>query len=261
MNASVVARRALRDHRRAPLTWGIPLGLMSALELAIYPSVHDSLGKAVDSYPDALKQAFRIESIDSAAQFLNGEMFSLVIPLAIAFFAVRAAERLIVGYEEHHWLDTLMAAPLRRRHLVVGAFAASAAASAAILLVTAVIIWVSGEIAGATIDAGHVLAGVAEVWPLALCFAAFALVLSGRLSGSATVTAIAVGVLVAMYVVEVAARISGGIHALGPFSAFHYVGQALVSGIDVVSFIGMTAVAVLLTAIAAALFERRDLRG
>jgi ABC-2 type transport system permease protein len=257
----VIARRAIRDQRRAPLWWGIPLGLMSALELAVYPSVHESLGKALDSYPDALKSAFQIESINSAAEFLNGEMFSLVIPLALGFFGIRAAERLIVGYEEHHWLDTLMAAPVSRRALVGGAFAASAAISAGILLVTGLIIWVSGAIFGASIDAGHVLAGVAEVWPLALTFAALALLLSSLMTGSATVTAIAGGILVAMYVIELTARIADSVSAIGPISVFHYLGSALVNGLDAASFFGMTAAACVIAAVAAVLFERRDLRG
>jgi ABC-2 type transport system permease protein len=256
-----IVGREVRDLRRSPLTWGISLGLLSALELAIYPGVHDSLGKALSSYPDALKSAFNIESIDTPAQFLNGEMFSLVIPLAVAFFAIRAAIRPIVGYEEHHWLDTLMALPVPRRTLVAGAFISSAIVTAGILVVTGVLIWISGEIFGATIAIGDVAAGVAEVWPLALGFAGVALILCGRFSNTAPVTAGAAGLLVAMYVIDLAAKISGGFDAIGPLSAFHYVGSALVDGLDWLHFAGMIAVAVVLAALGALLFERRDLRG
>ena len=68
---SAIARRALRDQRRAPLTWGVSLGLLCALELAIYPSVHESLSKTLTSYPDAIKQAFRIDTFNTPAAFVN----------------------------------------------------------------------------------------------------------------------------------------------------------------------------------------------
>ena len=36
-----------RDRRRSLLAWGLPLGLMSAFIVAIFPSVEDALSKAV----------------------------------------------------------------------------------------------------------------------------------------------------------------------------------------------------------------------
>jgi ABC-2 type transport system permease protein len=256
-----VVARGMREQRRSPLTWGVPLGLLSMLELAIYPSVHKSLGKAISSYPDALKQAFRIERVDTPAQFLNGEMFSLVIPLAVAFFAIRAATRPLVGAEERHWLDVVLTAPVRRRTLAAGAFIASAASTALILAVTGALIWISGEVFGAVIPLGHVLAGVGSVWPLALFFAGVAQLLSGRLSNWSAVTGVAAGLLVTMYAVDVATRIADGLHALRPFTVFHYYGSALVDGLGAGDFIGLAAIAILLAAIGGVLFERRDIRG
>jgi ABC-2 type transport system permease protein len=256
-----IVKRGLRDHRRSPLTWGIPLGLMSALELAIYPSINKTLSKAIQSYPDALKQAFRIESIDSPAQFLNGEMFSLIVPLAIAFFAIRSATRPIVGAEERHWLDVVLSAPVRRRTLAAGAFVSSAISTALILAVTGVLIWLSGEIFGAVVPAGDVLAGVASVWPLGLFFAGFALVLAGLMSNWSTVTEVAGGLLVAMYAIDVATRVSSSLHGLRPLTVFHYYGSAMVDGINLADFVALTAAALALATAGAVLFERRDVRG
>ena len=55
-----VVRRGLRDHRRAPLAWGLPLGAMCALIVGIYPSIQDSLNELTKNYPEGLKQAFGI---------------------------------------------------------------------------------------------------------------------------------------------------------------------------------------------------------
>jgi ABC-2 type transport system permease protein len=255
-----VARRVLRDQRRSPLTWGVPLGLMSALELAIYPSVHKSLGKTIESYPDAIKQAFQIESINTPAQFVNGEMFSLVVPLAIGFFVIRAASRPIAGYEERHWLDVVLAAPARRRALVGGAFTASAIAAFAILLVMSVLIWIAGQVFGAEIGVGDLGAALIGTWTFALFFAGVALLACGRSGNWTTVTGVAVGLLVTMYVVDVAARIADALEPVGYLTAFHWYGSPLIDGLDGGHAL-LAALGLALAVGGAALFERRDVSG
>jgi ABC-2 type transport system permease protein len=255
-----VVRRVLRDQRRSPLTWGIPLGLMSALELAIYPSVHKSLGKTLESYPDAIKQAFQIESINTPAQFLNGEMFSLVIPLAIGFFIVRAASRPIAGYEDRHWLDVVLAAPVRRRALVGGAFTASAIATLGILIVASVLIWIAGQVFGAEIGVGDLAAALVGTWAFALFFAGVALVACGVRGNWTAVTGASVGLLVTMYVVDVAARIADALEPVGYLTAFHWYGSPLIDGLDGGHAL-LAALGLALAVGGAALFERRDVSG
>jgi ABC-2 type transport system permease protein len=255
-----VARRALRDQRRSPFTWGIPLGLMSALELAIYPSVHKSLGKTLETYPDAIKQAFRIESINTPAQFVNGEMFSLIVPLAVAFFAIRSVSRPIAGYEERHWLDVVLAAPVRRRALAAGAYLATALSSLAILVLMAVLIWVAGQAFGAEIGAGDLAAAVAGTWAMALFFAGIALLACGLRGNWTLVTGAAVALLVTMYVVDVAARIADALDPVRYISAFHYYGSPLIDGIGGGQAV-LAAAGLLLGAAGAAMFERRDIHG
>lgn len=255
-----VMRRALRDHRRSPLTWGVPLGLMSALELAIYPSVHESLGKTLETYPDAIKQAFRIESINTPAQFVNGEMFSLIVPLAIGFFAIRVASRPIAGYEDRRWLDVVLAAPVRRRALAGGAFAAAAVASFAVLFVMTVLIWIAGQAFGAKIGVGDLAAALIGTWAFALFFNGLALAACGKFGNWTLVTGIAVGVLVTMYVVDIAARMSDALEPAGYATAFHWYGSPLVDGLGGGHAL-LAALGVLLALAGAALFERRDVGG
>jgi ABC-2 type transport system permease protein len=256
-----VVRRCLRDQRRSPLTWGIPLGLLSALELAIYPSVEKSMGKMLASYPEALKKAFNIQTMHTPAEFLNGEMFSLIIPLAIGFFAIRAATRAISGHEERHWLDTALAAPLRRRTLVAGAFAASGISTAAILVVSSVLSWTAGEIAGAVVPAGDLAAATLGTWVFAMFFAGLGSLAAGRLGSWGAVTGVAAGTLVAMYVIDITSRIADGLRDIGPISAFHYYGSPLINGIDVANSGLLLGAALAMAALGAYLFEHRDIHG
>ena len=91
---------------------------MSALMAVIWPSIQDSMDRLMDSYPTGLKEAFGIERLDSLEHYVDAEMLSLIVPLALAFFAVRCVAAPTVGAEERGHLDALLALPLPRRVLV-----------------------------------------------------------------------------------------------------------------------------------------------
>ena len=74
----------------------------------------------------------------------------------------------------------------------------------------------------------------------------------------ATVTAIATGTLVAMYVIDLVGKLAPAIEPLRAASAFRYYGSAIQNGIDISHVLALTAVAFALAAIGAVRFERRD---
>ena len=250
--------RGLRDNRRAPLTWGASLGAFCALIVAMWPSIEDSIGAAIENYPPALKEAFNVQQLDSVEAYLDVEMFSLIVPLALAFFAIRCAIRLLVTAEEQRFLDTLLSAPVSRRVLAGASFAITALAAAAILTVIAAITLLAGVAIGVDPNAGKVAAGVANVWPLALFFAGLAILLAGLLHRPASVTAIAGGTVAAMYVVDLVGKVAEPMEPFRYVSAFKYYGSAMQNGIDPAAFAGVTVAAVVITAVGAVLFERRD---
>jgi len=90
---TVLALAQLHERRRSLLSWGLPIGLWSAFVVAIYPSIEGALGKAVASYPESLKQAFGIAELSNVEQYLNAEMLSLIVPLAVGYLAVRSDQR------------------------------------------------------------------------------------------------------------------------------------------------------------------------
>ena len=72
-----VIRRGLRDHRRMLLSWGGPLGVMSAMMAALWPSIEDSMDTLMQSYPESLKEAFNIRALTSVEAYVDAEMLSL----------------------------------------------------------------------------------------------------------------------------------------------------------------------------------------
>jgi len=253
-----VVRRVHADQRRAPLSWGVPLGLMSGLLVAVYPSIEDSLKKAADAYPDGFKEAFRIEDLDSAAAYLDTEMFSLIVPIALAVFAIRCVDRALAGAEEARFLDVVLSAPVRRSTLLLGVVLATAASASAVLVATGALAWLGSMVSGADLSSSSLIAGIASVWPLAIFSAGLAALLCGLTGRSALVTGAGSGIIVAMYVVDLVGKLAESLDWLRYGSVFRYYGAALRDGLDPGAFIGVTIVGAVLAVAGAVLFERRD---
>ena len=135
---------------------------MCALIVGIYPSIEDSLTEITKNYPEGLKQAFGIERLDTVEAYLDAEMFSLIVPLTMAFFAVRSISREISVAEERGHLDTTLAAPLSRRVLVAGSFAVTALSSAGVLAVVFALTMLVGIAADTGISLGQAPRGRRE---------------------------------------------------------------------------------------------------
>jgi beta-exotoxin I transport system permease protein len=238
-----VVRRGLRDNRRAPLVWGGPLGAMSALMAAIWPSVEGSIDELMANYPESLKDAFNIRALTTVEQYIDAEMLSLIVPLALAFLAVRIVTRAIAGAEET---------------LVAGSMVVAAIAVAAVLAVTTALTWVVGTATGADPSLVVLTRGMANVWPLAMLFAGIAALACGFLHRSAPVTGIAVGTLVAMYVLDIVGKLADSAEPLRYASAFKYYGSAIQDGIDPLAFAGLAGLGIALAAAGAVRLNRRD---
>jgi ABC-2 type transport system permease protein len=255
-----LVRRGLLDNRRAPLVWGAPLGAMSGCVAVLYPSIRDSLSTLTQDYPSGLKQAFGITDLGSLEAFLHAEMFSLFLPLAIAYFAIRCVAASIAGAEEHGYLDTVLATPVSRRMLVAGAVATAALSVAGALLVMGVLTALGAAIAGEPLPVGHLAGALAGVWALAMFFAGCATLASGLLHRAPIVLGSGAALLGGMYLLDVLGKLTDAVAGLRWLSAFRYYGAPLIDGVDVIGLIVLVAAGAVLATAGAACYERRDIR-
>jgi len=249
----------LFDRRRSVWAWGIPLGLMSAFIVAIFPSVETSISKAVEGYPQGLKEAFGIGELSNVEQYLQAEMLSLIVPLALGYLAVRAVASGLTGAAETGGLDILLSSPVSRTRLVAAGFLATAVELALVLLLTGVLTGIGSLLAGAGLAAGPATAGFANVWPLALLFAGLGIVACEFSLRTSVVTGAVAGVLVAMYVIDLVGKLDPSVSGVRYASVFRYYGSAIEDGIEPIAFCGVTVAAVLLAVLGGWLFERRDI--
>jgi ABC-2 type transport system permease protein len=256
---TALVRTHLSDRRRSVLAWGLPLGLMSAFIVAIFPSVEGALSEAIEKYPAGLKEAFGIGELSSVEQYLHAEMLSLIVPLAAGYLAVRAVASGLSGAAESGRLDILLSAPVSRGRLCAASFVATAIELAAVLAVTLLLTGLGSLLSGADLAAGPALAGFASVWPLALLFAGLGIVACGLSLRTSVVTGSVAGVLVSMYVIDLIGKLDPGLSWVRYLSVFKYYGNAIEDGIDPVAFCGVAAAAVVLAAIGSRLFGARDI--
>ena len=256
------AAYALRRRRRAPVTWGLPLGLMAAMIVAVFPSIRDSaqLDELIKAYPDALKEAFGISdaSFSSISGYLAAEIFSMIAPFTAVAFMIHVVATGVSAAERRGVLDVLLSAPVRRRQLVAGHLVGGAVALLGISVAVGLVTQAAALVSGVDLPVGDTLAGVLNLWPLGLFAGGVAALLGGIWRRPAPVAGGAAGVLVAMYLVEVLGKLSGTFAKLDGFSAFHYYGSAIEDGLDPAACAILIGAGLLLAAIGCVLFERRD---
>lgn len=254
-----LVRRGLRDRGRATLTWGLSLGTYGGFMAAVYPSIQGSLDQLLKHYPSALKQAFDVTSMRTVEGYIQTEMFSLIVPLVIGYFVIRAITGATAGAEERGQLDAILSLPVPRWVLMAGACVVAALSACAVMGLTGVMTFVVGRLAGTHISLGLVTAGVFGVLPLGLLGGGVAAVAAGAMRGGRGASGIAMGALLAMYALDLVGKLSHSLEWFRWASAFRYYGSPMRDGIDPVAFAGMTTLAAGLMLLGARLFERRDL--
>ena len=261
-----VFAKTLRDARRAIAWWSFGLIAMTALMIAVYPSVRDNpdLNKMVENYPDAFKAFLGLgENLDytSAAGYLNSELFSFMVPLLLLIAAVGAGARALAGEEEQGTLDLLLANPLSRRRVVLHKLAALVVEVAFLALVLWLALLVGTQAIDMHVSAGHLAAATFAAASLAVGFGAITLLLGAALGRRGAAIGIASAAAVAAYLVSSLAEL---VHALEPFRAaspfYHYTAvDALASGLALEHVAFLLLVAVVAAAAAVVAFDRRDL--
>src|SRR5690242_7575443 len=97
---------SLRLQRRAILIWGLALGAMAAMVVSVYPSMGAQLDDMMANYPPEMLAFFgEVSSLSTIQGFLALEVFNVMAPLALAFYAIILGARTIAGAEERGTLD------------------------------------------------------------------------------------------------------------------------------------------------------------
>ncbi|MDE3069652.1 MAG: ABC transporter permease subunit [Acidobacteriota bacterium] len=256
--------KTLRDQRRGMICWGVGLASLVALMLLYYPAVRDSpeLNKFARNLPEGVKALIGgAEDYTSPAGYLNGELFSFMLPLLFLMYAVGLGSRAIAGEEEQKTIDLLLANPVSRTRVLLEKAAAAACGTVLLGIVVLVVLLVGGPAAGMHIGSGRLLAAGTSVVLLGLLFGALALTLSSATGARRSARGIVAALAVAAYFLNALAPLVSSLKPFRKLSPFYwYAGnEPLRHGLSLAHVAPLVALTILLVAAAVLLFNRRDI--
>ncbi|MGI8404959.1 MAG: ABC transporter permease subunit [Thermomicrobiales bacterium] len=252
---AIYLEHLLRRSSRSTLIWAISVAAYGAMIVAAFPSLSGAVD--INAYPRAVREAMNITSMSQIAPFLSTEILSY-LPLVLAFLPMMVFAGAIAGAEERGSLDVLLGTPLPRRHLVIANFIATAVNLLVVSAFLGLVLWLTSLSVDAGLSLAKAMAGSLAVAPIALALGSVALLFSSLFRQRSRALGLAVGVMFAMYMLDLLSKLVDGFSWMRYLSAFHYDGNAIVDGISGGGTIILLATSLLLAGLAIAMFERRD---
>ncbi|GAA3305774.1 ABC transporter permease subunit [Streptomyces cinereospinus] len=253
-----VYAKTLFDNRRVLAVWALATGLLAMAYAGFYPQL---TANAADSVPEAMR-GFGFDDLTSAAGYLQGAVFGLLVPLLATFYGAATGARMISADEESGYLDLLLAHPISRTQLLLHRIAALA--TGAVLIATAVLGAMLTVRTSAKLDSVPVAGFTAQAVNLALLalvFGALATAIGAATGkGRATVFGVTAGAGVLAYALHGFAPQTGA-DWLRHLTPFHYYigGEPLRNGFQLADVGVLTATTAVLVALGAWRFSRRDI--
>ena len=259
-----VFTKCLRDQRRALLGWSIGIVALVVLESAIWPSFSNMSGvqEFLKNYPEPMRKLFNLDQFFTGAGFLNGELFSMLLPILFLVFAIGRGARGIAGEEERGTLEVLLANGVSPIRLALEQAAVVIASVGTLAIVLFGSIAVASAIFGLGVSIGAAATGALSMALLGIEFGLIAAAV-GAATGRRIVASVAAAVLaVAAYVLYMTSKLVAAVQPYGPWSPFHQAieGGPLGAGLPLAYlWLALAGIACLLAALP--IFDRRDISG
>ena len=261
---SNVFLKSLRDQRRSFTWWAIGLVALTLLTVLFYPALGDApeLNEVLGD-EDSLVRAFvgNIDDLTSPEGFLNSQLYFLGVPILLLVFAVAGGSGAIAGEEEKGTLDLLFSHPVRRSVVVLQKMYALILSTLALAAVIGITVVIGALFVDMDIGIGGVASVTISSALLGAFFGALALALgcaTGRRSMTLGITGAVAVLTYFINALQPVVDILEPARFVTPF--YYYIGaDPLSNGLDLLHAAVLVAATALLTLVAVASFERRDI--
>ena len=256
--------KSLRDQRRSFTWWAIGLVALTLLTVLLYPALGDApeLNEVLGD-EDSLVRAFvgNIEDLTSPEGFLNSQLYFLGVPILLLVFAVAGGSGAIAGEEEKGTLDVLFSHPVRRSVVVLQKMYALILSTLALAAVIGITVVIGALFVDMDISAGGVASVTISSALLGAFFGALALAIgcaTGRRSMTLGITGAVAVLTYFVNALQPVVDILEPARFVTPF--YYYIGtDPLSNGLDLLHAAVLVGATALLTLVAVASFERRDI--
>lgn len=256
--------KTLHDQRRSLWWWSVGMVMLVGLTVPFYPTIRDNpqYNELISSLPAQVRAAFLsgVQDITSPEGYLNGRLFTLLLPLILLIYAIGVGANAIAGEEERHTLDLLLAHPVKRSRVVLEKFGALAIGMVLLGLVVWVSLWGGAAVVDMDIAAGKLAAATASAVGLALLFGTLALALGAVTGKRGLSSSVAAVVALGSYLIYSFAALNDRVAQVQPASPFFWYlgGEPLRNGLQLGHVAALIGTTLVLLALAVWTFNRRD---
>lgn len=254
----------MRAVRRAGLLWAGSVAALVVMTVAFWPSFKGSTGmtEILDQMPSGLVQAFGLQDFGTAAGYLRGNLYALLVPLLFAGAGIGFANSLTASEEDAGRFEILLAQPVSHRAVFLGRAVAVFVWVGLLALSTAAVQLATDPIVGLSIGLDRLASTLVLCGLLGLFHAGLALAMAGFRARPATVLGVGLFVAVAGCTVASLFPISEPLKPLAHLSPWDWAlaGDPLVNATEAWRYLALGVPAVGLTLLGVFLFGRRDVR-
>ena len=258
-------RRGISALRRAGFWWGLGVVALAFVSVAFWPSLEgNSALTDLTKNSQSLMEAFGAQDFSTAAGYLDGQMYALMLPLLLAGLAIATTTALTAGDEDAGRLELLQALPVTRTSVWLARLAAAVVVLAVVTAITALVVALSltpFSLDGVSVS--RVLEATFACGALGLFHGAVGYSVAGAGASRALAAGSAVAVLVVGYVASYLLPLADALAGLRKLSPWYWaIGtQPVTNGVSgwwMLLLLGVTAVLVAFGTVAV---NRRDIRG
>ena len=263
----VIIWRTIKDRKISIIVYSGTAALLLWMYVALFPSFKEqaeALIQTFESFPKAFFQAFGIEDLDMSTieKFLAMEHFSIVWPIMSIFLLVSLAGRSLAGQVEQGTVEILLTRPVSRLKIFTAKYLVGMFSLFVFTIFSVFFIVPFGAMHG--VD--YVFKNFASVALISLLFGwsvfSMAMFFSAVFSERSRAYMATGGILLVMYILNIAAAIKENLVNLKYLSFFHYYdyNDALIrSKLDTAGMLVFIGTAVIFSAAGALWFHKRDI--
>lgn len=266
MNAATgeLLRRGVHALQRSTFWWTFGLVWLTGVSVAFWPSLEgtESFDDLLESSPE-LMEAFGASDFSTAAGYLDGQLYALMLPLLLSGMAVAMATAVTAGDEDAGRLELVHALPVSRRAVWLARLGGALAVLLAVTVLTAVLVAASiGPFSLDGLGVGRVVSATFAAGALAAFHVSIAYAVGAAGGSRGLAVGVSLGVLFAGYVANYLLPLVDALEGLDVVSPWHWATgkQPLSEGISGLRVAVLLAVTAALVAIGTAAVERRDIK-
>jgi ABC-2 type transport system permease protein len=259
-----VLLKTLNDNRFQVLAWSIGILLYILMIMSFYQSLGDSTDYAelIATFSPEIMKMFMMDTIAyGPISFLNGQLYSLMLPLFFIIFNTLFASGAIATEEKKGQLDLILSTPIPRWKFLLEKFVAMLIFNLILGFISFLGIWLGAIVVDASLNMWHVAAVSISLIGLGIFFGGLGICASGVTGNKQISLGITGGFGVLSYMLHTMALLSTDYTSYQRISPFYYYinNNPLVNGLDIIDFSVLIISAIVFLIIALIIFQRRDL--